>query len=44
MKWFTRKLLKMAVKMYFFVNKESFCFHIGTKHPEYDFSVTKNTY
>ena len=44
MKWFTRKLLKIAVKLYFFFNKDSFCFHIGTKHPEYDYTVKLNTY
>ena len=44
MKWIARKLLKLAVKLYFFVDKESYCFHIGTKHPNYDYTVTKNTY
>lgn len=44
MKWITRKILKLAVKLFFFVNKDSYCFCIGTKHPDYDFTVTKNTY
>ena len=44
MKWFSKKLLKLAVKLYFCVNKDSFCFHIGTKHPEYDYTVKLNTY
>lgn len=44
MKWIARKLLKLAVKLYFFVDKENYCFYIGTKHPNYDYTVTKNTY
>ena len=44
MKWIARKLLKLAVKLYFFVDKENYCFYRGTKHPNYDYTVTKNTY
>ena len=44
MKWLTRKLLEMVVKWFFAANKECYCFHIGTKNPDYDFTVTKNTY
>ena len=44
MKWIARKILKFAVALYFFVDKESYCFHIGTKNPSYDYTVTKNVY
>lgn len=44
MKKIARTLLKLAVKFHFFVDKESYCFYIGTKNPNYDFTVTKNTY
>lgn len=44
MKRIARILLKMAVELFFFVDKECYCFHIGTKHPDYDYTVTKNIY
>lgn len=44
MKWLIRKILKQVVKLYFFVDKECYCFHIGTKHPNYDYTVIKNIY
>ena len=44
MKWLMRKILKQVVKLYFFIDKECYCFHIGTKHPNYDYTVTKNMY
>ena len=44
MKWLIRKILKQVVKLYFFVDKECYCFHIGTKHPNYDYTVIKNRY
>ena len=44
MKWLMRKILKQVVKLYFFVDKECYCFYIGTKHPNYDYTVIKNIY
>ena len=44
MKWITKRILKFAVGLFFAVNKESYCFYIGTKHSNYDYTVTKNMY
>ena len=44
MKWLIRKILKQVVKLYFFVDKECYCFRIGSKNPNYDYTVTKNIY
>ena len=44
MKWLIRKILKQVVKLYFFVDKECYCFHIGSKNPNYDYTGIKNIY
>lgn len=43
-KWVAKELLKITVKLFFFIDKESYCFCIGSKNPNCDYTVTKNLY
>ncbi len=43
-KWLIRESMIRMVKVFFAINKDCYCIHIGDKNPNVDYSVHKHYY